>query len=114
VDGANWYPTDIEEIDSRATFALTWDGLKISNDRGITLHIGDNAKTGVNNRNLLDVSNAAGNSIFAIKEDGSLAWGPGSASVKVLYARTKLAKPVNIYDAYNDSSSSNWHKVKST
>jgi hypothetical protein len=39
VDGANWHPTGAEygndpfkEIDAKATFALTWEGLKVTNN----------------------------------------------------------------------------------
>jgi hypothetical protein len=31
VDGANWHPQDNNEIDEKSTFALTWEGLKVTN-----------------------------------------------------------------------------------
>jgi hypothetical protein len=45
VNGANWHPglntedTPQEDIDKKATFALTWDGLKVTGNGG-TAHIG--------------------------------------------------------------------------
>jgi hypothetical protein len=97
VDGANWYPTGtgygddpFKEIDSKATFALTYEGFKVTNDRGITLRIGDNAKTELNNTNLLDVRDSENNLILAIEEDGSMVWDLDSSPTKVLYARTQL------------------------
>lgn len=119
VDGANWYPADIEEIDSRATFALTWDGLKVTNSNGVVLHIGDGAKTNSGNTNLLDVRQGA-SSVFAIREDGSLIWGAGAAATQAVYATsvsgTAPIKPANGtgYDKFPDSVSDDnpygWHK----
>jgi hypothetical protein len=80
VDGAAWVPNSNTEIDEKATFSLTWEGFKVTNDKGISLRIGDNAKTSSNNTNLLDVRGGNNQSIFAIKEDGSLIWGAGAAS----------------------------------
>ena len=47
VDGANWHPTGAEygddplkEIDDRATFALTWEGLKVSGNDGVIAKLG--------------------------------------------------------------------------
>lgn len=34
VDGANWHPSNINQIDEKATFALTWKGLKVTGDNG--------------------------------------------------------------------------------
>lgn len=34
IDGGSWHPADMEEIDSKATFALTWDGLKVTQSLG--------------------------------------------------------------------------------
>ena len=122
VDGANWYPTGIgyddnpfNEIDARATFALTYEGFKVTNKQGVTLRIGDNAKINSSNTNLLDVRDPQNNSIFAIKENGSLVWGTGSASTKVLYAKTQLEKPNKSYEEYNPSNAEGedvWHTKK--
>jgi hypothetical protein len=47
VDGANWHPTGAEyeddplkEIDDKATFALTWEGLKVTGNQGGAARIG--------------------------------------------------------------------------
>jgi hypothetical protein len=51
VNGSSWYPTGKnynndpnEEINDKATFALTWEGLKVQNTNGAMIKIGDNAK----------------------------------------------------------------------
>jgi hypothetical protein len=31
IDGQSWHPKGIDEIDENATFALTWEGLKVTN-----------------------------------------------------------------------------------
>jgi hypothetical protein len=40
IDGAKWHPDDIGQIDKVATFALTWDGLKVTGDEGVVARIG--------------------------------------------------------------------------
>ena len=40
IDGANWHPSSQDEIDEKATFALTWEGLKVTKDNA-TARIGD-------------------------------------------------------------------------
>jgi hypothetical protein len=49
INGANWYPTGenydgdpFKEIDDKATFALTWEGLKITGDDGVVARFGKN------------------------------------------------------------------------
>lgn len=121
IDGASWKPGKIKDIDDNATFALTWDGLKVSNS-AVELHIGDNAKTNAGNYNILDVRNKDTKEvIFAIKENGSLIWGSGSASTKALYTRTLINKPTEKYEDYTDNYleddvnteiDERWHKIK--
>jgi hypothetical protein len=40
IDGANWHPSSIDDIDDKATFALTWEGLKVTGNNNGTAHIG--------------------------------------------------------------------------
>jgi hypothetical protein len=40
VDGASWHPENLAEISAKATFALTWDGLKVTGTGGGTALIG--------------------------------------------------------------------------
>ena len=47
IDGSSWYPTGagydgdaFKEIDSKATFALTWEGLKVTGNSGVVVRIG--------------------------------------------------------------------------
>lgn len=51
IDGSSWYPTSLEDIDSNATFALTWKGLKVTGNDSSALHIGkmDDAILKINN-----------------------------------------------------------------
>jgi hypothetical protein len=35
VDGASWHPESIAKIDEKATFALTWEGLKVTGNGGV-------------------------------------------------------------------------------
>lgn len=67
---SEWYPTDIEEIHEKATFALTWDGLKVTGSEGATAWLG---KQGVeNNEYIFTVKNPYGKDTFRIKSDGSV------------------------------------------
>lgn len=56
VDGCNWKPTSIDEIDQLATFALTWQGLKVTGTQGV-------ARIGRQSNNIIEV--------VRTKEDGS-------------------------------------------
>ena len=95
VDGLSWRPgglgtglTPQQEIDQKATFSLTWEGFKVTNTNGVTLRIGDNAKTGQGNANLLDVRGSNGESIISITENGSFVWGDSVSPMRALYKRT--------------------------
>jgi hypothetical protein len=74
-DGTTWYPKTIEELDAKSTFALTWEGLKVKNHNGITLKIGDGAKNGGGNTDLLSVIDANGKRLVGITENGSFIYG---------------------------------------
>jgi hypothetical protein len=85
VDGANWYPglntesTPLEDIDKKATFSLTWEGLKVKNGKGVTLRIGDGAKIGTDSTDILDVRGIDDKSIISISENGDFRWGEGAS-----------------------------------
>jgi hypothetical protein len=40
IDGANWHPDNINQIDEKATFALTWEGLKVTGNDNTVARIG--------------------------------------------------------------------------
>lgn len=40
MDGTTWTPTSNTEINSKATFALTWEGLKVTGDSGVEARVG--------------------------------------------------------------------------
>jgi hypothetical protein len=67
-------------LQNEATFALTWEGLKVINSKGVSLHIGDSAKTGAGT-DLLSVKNGNNDVVFAIDENGSLKWSEVSSFV---------------------------------
>lgn len=71
-DGLSWHPTGdgydfdpMKEIDDKATFALTWEGLKVTGDEGVVARIGkdDNhiikitKKEGDTTRNVFSIGN---------------------------------------------------------
>lgn len=102
ISGDSWRPEQQSDIDNKATFALTWDGLKIKNSNGVTLRIGDGAKGKGQDTDLLTVHDINENQIFAITEDGSLSWTTESTPTKALYARTQLRTPTELYVNYKD------------
>jgi hypothetical protein len=69
VDGSNWHPTNMEQIDEKATFALTWDGLKVTGNNGVVARIGklDN--------NIVNITNAEKESLLSFSNDGTLTIG---------------------------------------
>jgi hypothetical protein len=40
IDGASWHPNSINDIDQKATFALTWEGLKVTGNDGVVAKLG--------------------------------------------------------------------------
>ena len=40
VDGMTWHATSMQEAEDKATFALTWEGLKVTGDEDTIAHIG--------------------------------------------------------------------------
>ena len=82
IDGRSWKPSSLEEIDSLATFALTWEGLKVTGSDGTVakigkhyfLPIGETDESKLNSR-IVSITDKEGRETFAI--DGS-----GNASFK--------------------------------
>lgn len=70
IDGRNWKPTSMDEIDEYATFALTWEGLKVASEGGGIVRIGNN----FNKENILEVTKVTNDgtsvSTFAVSKDG--------------------------------------------
>ena len=66
IDGRNWKPSSIDEINSLATFALTWEGLKIKSDSVETL-------IGHKDGKIINIINTQTNeNIFSISDTGNL------------------------------------------
>lgn len=121
VDGAHWQPNNIGEIDEKATFALTWEGLKVTNSNNVSLRIGDQAKVGAKETALLTVKDALGNVTFSIDETGSMSWGSGQSSHQAVYTTSTSGaaptKPVDNkkYQEFPNTSDTEgeWHKTTS-
>lgn len=66
IDGRSWKPSSAEEILDRATFALTWEGIKIKSDSVETL-------IGHKDGKIVDIINTQTNeNIFSIDDTGNL------------------------------------------
>lgn len=65
IDGASWYPSNIQQIDSKATFALTWEGLKVTGNNNVVARIG---KLG---GNIIKVSNGTDDT-FVVDNNGNV------------------------------------------
>jgi hypothetical protein len=66
INGITWRPSSPDEIDERATFALTWEGLKVTGSAGGT------AKLGKQNGYIMLVQNSDGTGTFGVTEDGKI------------------------------------------
>jgi hypothetical protein len=75
VDGFYWQPEGeleedrLKDIDSKATFALTWEGLKVTGNEGVA------ARIGKQEQNIMRVSKQTEEgeiNTFLIKNDGSI------------------------------------------
>ena len=63
VDGASWKPESEYDVHQNATFALTWDGLKVTGDSGVV------AKIGKQENNIINITKD-GQSLFKVSNDG--------------------------------------------
>lgn len=66
VDGENWSPEAQSEIDEKATFALTWDGLKVTGENGGIARIGKQGDS------ILKITNQSGDPTFIADENGNV------------------------------------------
>ena len=67
VDGMNWHPENQDVIDEKATFALTWEGLKISGGKDSKVE----ARIGRLGNNIIDVTKN-NNHVFQVTNDGTV------------------------------------------
>jgi hypothetical protein len=67
----NTEDTPQEDIDKKATFALTWEGLKVKSNTGATLRIGDNSRNADGDNTMLAVYDE-GERTFTVKADGTI------------------------------------------
>jgi hypothetical protein len=63
-DGTTWKPIDLNDIIDNATFALTWQGLKVTGNDGVE------ARIGKLNGDIINIKNNTG-SIFQVGNNGS-------------------------------------------
>lgn len=68
VDGINWKPSSINDIHNLCTFALTWEGLRVTTDTGFA-HIGLDKK---NNNNIIRVVNKDKVETFCVDSNGNV------------------------------------------
>ena len=73
-DGRSWKPSSQEEIDEVATFALTWEGLKVTGDEGVVARIGWVDKTEQEDSKIFQVKNK--------EEETFVISGSGNVSMK--------------------------------
>ena len=90
---SDWAPTNgLAEIDTTATFALTWQGLKVTTDNKAVLTIGNSAKVNPEDRTIFKVTDKDGNVNMQIDEDGGIelkqgiSWGADTSPTQAVYA----------------------------
>lgn len=66
-DGRSWKPASIDEIDELATFALTWEGLKVTSPDGAIARLGRTKEDGT----IFQVLNNNKEETFGIDKDGN-------------------------------------------
>ena len=77
IDGSVWHPTNKQgetaqqEIDKLATFALTWEGLKVQNKNNVILKIGDNSKADASDTSIMKIT-SGDTPVFEINENGEV------------------------------------------
>jgi hypothetical protein len=72
VDGSNWHPKNVDEIDSKATFALTWDGLKVTGENNVVARLGKITEDD-GTKNILSITKGSGEnklSLMTFSNDG--------------------------------------------
>lgn len=83
IDGLSWKPSSQDEIDDNATFALTWEGLKVTGSTGGT------ARLGKQDGYIMLVRDSDGEGTFGITEDGKIE----STGIKII-SGTIDGKPI--------------------
>lgn len=78
VDGLTWHPTGndyngnaMEEIKALSTFALTWEGLKVSTDKAV-LHLGRWAGENGNVQRMIRITKTDGTETFSVNHQGNI------------------------------------------
>jgi hypothetical protein len=132
VDGASWTPENINDIDEKATFALTWEGLKVTSN-GAVLKIGDNRKVDPNDNTIFKIirNNPINNTpetTMEITSDGEvhlksgISWEESTSPTQVVYASPKEdgaapIKPVNgtLHSSFPlVGTNGDWHRKQDT
>jgi hypothetical protein len=101
VEGSSWYPRTNQEIDAYATFALTWEGLKVTGDSGIV------ARIGKNDGSIVKIANGEEN-LFVVSNDGNLEMAGKITAKSGNIADFEIGKLDNVpclyYSAYSEGS----------
>ena len=79
VDGRNWRPMSIDDINNLATFALTWEGLKVTGDNGAVARIGkhsfltpDESNGEKKQSRIISIAQQDGSETFTIDNSGNV------------------------------------------
>ena len=111
-DGITWHATSAENAEQLATFALTWEGLKVTGDGGGTAHIGKQTN------GIITVKNNNGTPTFTIDEKGNvelggnITWGTEASPTQVLYNDNGDAqRPTKPYTDYSSIADENGWKT---
>lgn len=65
IDGRTWKPDSFEQVKEKASFAITWDGLKIENDK-VKIHLGDSGN------DVFSIKDNANKPLVTVTKDGTL------------------------------------------
>lgn len=115
IDGRSWKPSSLEEIDGVATFALTWEGLKVTGSDGTVakigkhsfLPIGETDESKLKSR-IMSITNKDNKETFSI--DGS-----GNASFKGhIEATSGTIGPLDIEAMVDSANSPNANLLRNT
>lgn len=120
-DPDSWAPESPAEALEKATFGLTWEGLKVKSNDNSTLFIGNAAKSSATDTTIMKVCDSAGSETFSVGSDGTLMltkafWSASASPEQVLYSRIEIKEPEGGSNQtnYPNSSVDGWHQVLDT
>lgn len=82
VDGTTYYPKSQSDIDTNATFALTWEGLKVTGNDKVVAKIGKSS-----DNKIINITDKNNKTIFSVGTDGTTLIGGCSITDGTLYVK---------------------------